>query len=636
MLNRRSFVGRAALLTALGLSACSSYPVVDRDDGDRTPPPGQLDLETGAVCDAIDPGRCLLPWPSNTFTEADPSTATGLRLRVDAASINPRDDGSSLSAADGFSRVSPVATLFDAALDPATLQDAVHLVLAQHDHPERGRKVPLRVDTVTTPRTGLTLITADPREVLEANTDYVVVVTDALRYADQTTPAAPESVRVALGLVPPSTAEESALAGYHAPARRLLEELAIEKERVLRVWDFTTRSEENPRRALVHVREASLAAADDAGVVFDRIEASGDPNIAMVLVGRLTGLPTFLNEDNLLVLDDDGLPTRQGTTEAPFRVLVPAGTDDYRFVMYGHGMGGDELDSSFDGDLAAMGVAKVNVRFYGWNGNDVIATFTNLRRAFEGSAAAAAFLVEAIGHAAAIQRAMYGVLGDALSANTIAGQANSAAGRRPIDPTIWVGGSLGGTMGLVYAAADPEMRHAILNVPGAAWGQWVSESAVFDLLRGVLNNSFRDEIDIGLALAIAQTNLDMADGASWADVLVDKPTAFLIQESIGDPIVPNAATEMVAIAAGAQHVGGVLEPIVGVPMAAEVVDGSAITQFRTSEEGLYEVHGFTVRNTPAGAAAREQLMSFLESAWAGESIIAPPSTCPASGCDFAN
>src|SRR5690606_26955819 len=119
---------------------------------------------------------------------------------------------------------------------------------------------------------GLTLLLADPREVLEANADYVVIVTDALRYADQATPEAPRSVKVALDLATPASEDEATLAGYHAPARSLIDEIGIDPARVLRVWEFTTRSEADPRRPLMHVRDASLAAVPDAEVVLDTIE----------------------------------------------------------------------------------------------------------------------------------------------------------------------------------------------------------------------------------------------------------------------------------------------------------------------------------------------------------------------------
>lgn len=623
-----------ALLTTLALSLLASgcdpsLTVVEREDGSRAP----LELE----CDPSDPSRCLLPWPSNVHTRADATRATGLRLSVDPRSFNRRDDGRSLALADGFSRVSSLLTAFDAPLDPSSLPGSVRLVLAQHDHPDRGREVPLRLETRALPE-GQTLLLAHPRAVLEPDADYVVLVTEPLRHEDGRAPVAPRAVELALGRTAPLDQDEAAWVGHHAPARRLLAELGVDEARVVRVWEFTTRSAEDPRRALRHVRDACIAAVDrgEVGVVIDRVERPDDPDVAVLVVGRLTGVPTFLDAQRSFEPEEDGLPRALGTTDAPFRILLPAGEGDYRFVLFGHGTGGNEQDTSFDRQLAAMGVAKVGVRLYGWTDSDVVVTFVGLQRALRGSFSAAAQLVEGLGHAAAIQRAMAGVLGDALAGSSLGDVENPASGRRPDASTpIWVGGSLGGTTGLTYGAADPTMRYAVLNVPGAAWSQWVWHSVTFDLIREGLLTTHEDELDLSLALSVAQTNLDLADGSAWSDVVRERPMAFLIQESMGDPVLPNAGTEMVAVTAGARHVGAVLEAIPGVEPIDEVIEGSAITQYRTSEEGVFEVHGFGARDSPAGEAAREQIFEFLESAWSGRARIRVPSLCREGSCDFA-
>ena len=54
----------------------------DRLPGARTP--------LTARCDAAEEARCLLPWPSNVFTMADPLAPTGLRVHVES-DILPAD-----------------------------------------------------------------------------------------------------------------------------------------------------------------------------------------------------------------------------------------------------------------------------------------------------------------------------------------------------------------------------------------------------------------------------------------------------------------------------------------------------------------------------------------------------------------
>ena len=101
--------------TSLLLLSCAAetFPVTPRAPGDRTP--------LTAACSPFDDERCLVPWPSNSFTVADATTATGLRVHADVSSINRMDMGASrLSWADGFSRVTSVVASFEGDLDAAS------------------------------------------------------------------------------------------------------------------------------------------------------------------------------------------------------------------------------------------------------------------------------------------------------------------------------------------------------------------------------------------------------------------------------------------------------------------------------------------------------------------------------------
>src|SRR5690606_28102622 len=140
-----------------------------------------------------------------------------------------------------------------------------------------------------------------------------------------------------------------------------------------------------------------------------------------------------------------------------------------------------------------------------------------------------------------------GALGDAVSAELLLGEPNPHAGRRPDDSVpIWVGGSLGGTMGLIYAAANDDVSHAVLNVPGAGWATWVRDAMQFSIIEPIIAGANGGAGNIPLLLSMAQIMLDEADGASWVDVLRDDPLTALVQESIGDPVLPNFGTEVVA------------------------------------------------------------------------------------------
>ncbi len=615
------------LVLALLLAPACGDPLDERAPGDRRP--------LTAACDDNDPLRCLLPWPSSTFTRADAARGTRLSVAVEQASLpKDLDDPWALNLADGFSRVTPLMTAFPGPLTWSAEASPVRLVCAQPDHPRYGDEVPLRLDQVE--QDGQTLLIAFPLAPLAPNADYVVVVTDALQSAAGASLAPSRPTLLALERRQAKTRDEEALVAYHAPTRALLRAAGFEAAEVLRVWDFTTRSAADATGWLVDARAQAVAAVarGEVGVAVDRVEPGDDPTIALVVEGRLTGLPRFAVDGRLQPAGEALLA--DGVTEAPFRVALPAGTGDYGVAMYGHGTGGNVHDDAFDEVITGQGLAKVGVEFAGWTGSDLVDSLLALDRMIAGTHQSTAGLLQSLAHAAAIQAALDTVLGDALAAPELAGQPNPAAGRRP-DATrpLWVGGSLAGTMGVTYASVDPTLAHAVVNVPGVAWTHWMRDADLYLLLQSLMELNHGGPINMAMATLMTQGAWDPIDGAVFDQPRAEHPVVFLLQESIGDPILPNAGSELAAVSVGAVQLGAVLAPIVGLPLAEEAVGQSAMTQFRVADTGKYDVHGFAARDTPAGRAAREQITDFFLSIAAGAPRISVPSGCPDGSCDFA-
>ncbi len=622
-------------------------PDVTADDGPDVPPPepraiGERAPRT-AACDAVDPTLCLLPWPSNVFTALDPATDTGVRLAVDGASLPEDDPLTRLSRADGFSRVSPIVTGFADRLDAASLDGPdgppVRLLVAEGDR--LGQVEPVHCQTFEDDDPPhATALVCFPHRPLAPATEHLVVVLRDLQTADQTPIAAEPLAQVALGLVPPADPAEAALHAYHAPARAALTAAGVAFGDVARLWDFTTRSAEDPRRDLRAVRDAHVAAVDAGAyeVAIDSVQTSWNPDIALVVRGRLTGLPSFVEPDGALARDDAGHPTPIGVHDAPFRAMIPAGEGDYRLVMYAHGTGGDVGDGSFDGLMAEFGAMKLGLEIDGWTGATLPDTLTRLATPIWGSDAVAARVVESLAGGAAVQRALDGALGDALAAETLGDQPNPAAGRRPDTTTpVWAGGSLGGTMGLVYGHLEPSILGGVLNVPGAAVTHWLPASNFYWLLEGLLSDRLQGPVETQLVVAMAQTLFDAMDGANWAGGSPTDPV-FLVQISVGDPVLPNVGSDMVATALDALHVGAPLYPLVGLEPADQALGRSAVTQFQVAGTSELDVHGFAAKDTVAGQAAQQQFIDFVTSLWDGAPRIDIPQACqantPAGSCDF--
>ncbi|HCH64138.1 MAG TPA: hypothetical protein DFR83_15145 [Deltaproteobacteria bacterium] len=614
-----------------------------------------------ASCDALDEGRCLLPFPSSAFMVEDPDSPTGRRVFIEDASLpgTGEDEAGFINLMDGFSRLSPVLSTFAEGLDPALTagrmhgpahdSSPVHLVNAEPDHPDYGTEIPVWLEIVDNGfEGGPDLLIAFPTIPMAENAEYVVFITDEVLDSSGHPVVADRMADVALGRVEPSSEEEARIASHHAPARALLAERTdLDPERVVRVWDFSTRTTVDVTRRLDSMMADAVGAMDAVEVELLTFTPREDPAIAAIVKGELRGVPDFLTDARRFEYDADGLPIAQGTRTTSFRVTLPAeGFDgpgsDYRVALYGHGTGGDVNDNSFDSEIAAEGVVKVNLEFHGWTGDDLVYTFVDLLTLMRGSEQSTSQLLQAVVDGYALLKALEGELGSQLRAETIAGEPNPLAGTGPItDDPAWVGGSLGGTMGAIISAAYPEIDKAVLNVPAGAWTHLVADSYMYTgALRGILAEAYGTEIDARFAMAIMQTSWDDVDGAAWADRARADGVKLLLQQSMDDPVVPNQGTDLLAAALQAEQVGPALRPIAAVEPSEDdlVIDGVGITQYRVPDEGPFQVHGFAARNTPAGLAAMEQIFGFMRSGWAGEARIHFPDGCAdvtADGsCDF--
>ncbi|TAK21953.1 MAG: hypothetical protein EPO40_29060 [Myxococcaceae bacterium] len=626
----------AMVLAAACAPAVPSFPL--RAEGDRTP--------LTAPCDDMDATRCLLPWPSNTFTTADVTTETGLRLAVSRSSLSINDDPAPLNRADGFSTVTPVATAFSPALDIASLaprgEPQLRLVMAQRGSPLFGSSVPLRLRAVASSLEGQaeTLLVGLPRQALVPGSDYVAVVLDGLRTTNGTAIPASASTQAALGRASPANEREARLFAYHSPTRAALAAAGIAANRVVRVWSFTTRTTHDPTQRFDTMRTDSRAAVDaaSAGVVVESV-AAGQGSIAVVIKGHLTGLPNWLSADGMPSFDATGRPLRLGQRDAPFRVVVPTGTGNYPVLLYGHGNSGSVDDPMLDTELAGAGIAKVSIQYEGWSGTGSLTTLLGLRAMYTGTERASSYLLQSLANEAAVERSLTTILGDALSAATVGGMPNPAAGRRPDASRTFVGGgSLGAAMGLVYATATDSVSAAVLNVVGAGWTHNLLGGRTFTSLAPLLRPSYPSDLDLTLSMLQTQGVWDVVDGAVWAPLRVTAAPVLLLQESIDDPVVPNVATELAAAVVRAAQIRPAIVPVDGLDQV-DVADGrSALTQFRVVDADPLAVHGFAARRTPAAQAARDQMVAFLGSVLAGAPRIAVPTGCvvatPLHDCNF--
>ncbi|MDX2012858.1 MAG: hypothetical protein SFW67_21850 [Myxococcaceae bacterium] len=620
-----------SLVGLLVLVACGPSGPAPRAPGTRAPLP--------VGCDAQDTTRCLLPWPNNAFTVKDETTPTGLRVALERRWLPNPDAPEPLNRLDGFSVVGALAVGFDRPVQVATgPQRATALRVFQGSPGEgRGTEVPLRLSLTADSTSPASLLIGYPLRPFAYDTDYVAVALDEVTGADGARLEAPRRVRVALALEAPQDDAEAALAAYHAPTRALLRDVSVEAGRVLRVWDFTTRSVESVRAPFEAMRAATLAAVAAGSVTVEFSSARPLGADALELRGTVRGLLRFVDGGGLL---GPGLPVATGVRTVPLRVVLPRVSAPYPFVVYGHGTGGTVNDDTFDGDIVGLGAGKLNLEFDGWTETTALDTLIGLDKRYTGSERSTARLLQSLADASALEALLDGALGEALTAPMLLGVANPAAGQRN-DPArrVYAGGSLGGTMGYVHALTEPRVTAAVLNVPGAGWTHFVPTSGPFTALDALFGTTTPSALDRALSVVMTQGSWDPVDGAAWAATGVRPGLVALVQESMGDPILPNIGTHLVATSSNAVQVGAVLEPVEGVSRVPVAEGRTALTQFRISNRNTDPIdrHGFGGRDTSAGRAAREQIRAFIDSAWRGAPRIAVPPGCTRAGldsCDF--
>lgn len=602
------------------------------DDADEVPvlperTPGERAPLT-ARCDESEPARCLLPWPSSAFLARDEASDSGVRLQVEADVLPPDEGTALLDGADGFSRVTPILTI----LPPGLTADQVRVRLFVAE-PGESFASEIAIDTWVAPGREVddaAVVIGYPLAPLPAASEHLVIVESDDGAPDGSAPAV-RAAQVALGEATPATRREAERLAYFAPARAIAAARGIDAARVIALWDFVTRSADDPRAALMRLAESVKRQVDDGSARITIARATlGEAPIALIVEGEIGGLVDTTTPDGLVY-------------GVPFRVVVPSGEGDYRVALYGHGTGGDVSDASFDTLITGAGAAKVNVEIDGWTGDTVGGGLSGLLVPIVGTDALVQRMRRAIAGIAAIQQAVLGPLGDLLAAPTLLGVDNPEAGRRPMAALpIWTGGSLGGVIGCVYGHLEPTIAGGVLNVPGAAFTHWLARSSIGGVLDLALKNRYPAMVDQQLVAAMAQTLWDEVDGAVWADAREVAPI-WLVQMSVGDPIMPNNATAMVASAVEAVMLvpDGVapLVPVHGLEAAPVAVGRSALTEFVTEETGNSAIHGFTARDSAAGIAARAQVEAFIHSLWQGAPEIRIPEACmalPTPGiCDFA-
>jgi len=577
--------------------------------------------EAVGACDATDHAVCLLPFPNDTFTIADPKTKTGLRVNLSPLAM-PRNvanrpiDPTEFNRNDGWSPGSPVMTSVPGLsldksgiagiADPAaSLAPDAPVVLLDA---ETGERHPYWAEMDSNNTSGeQPLLIVRPAVNFTEGHRYVVALRNlkdaagkaitpndvfAQRRAEKQVELDARSGRPKKDPSPGKSGEDhgkSGGKGWADPVFGPLARQGIEPRDLFLAWTFTVASTESITGRMLHIRDdafADLGADGAPAFTVDKVVDKPDGNVARRITGTFT-LPSYLTapanaQDPELgadpglpgtkffynPLDGDDLPDRTGAPfTATYTCNIPKSAtvgEPSRGSIYGHGLLGSQ-DEVNAGNVRTMGndhnITYCATHWYGMATGDI--------------GNVATMLADMSNFPTLADRVQQGMLAQLFLARLLksdhgfAGDAAFQLGGKPLvrsGEVFYDGNSQGGIIGGALMAVATDIRRGVLGVPGMNYSTLLDRSTDFSRYESVFNAAYPSEAERELTFGLIQMLWDRAEADGYAAHITNNPLpgtpshAVLMDAAFGDHQVANVAAEVMARTIGAQTNVGFLDP----------------------------------------------------------------------------
>ncbi len=147
------------------------------------------------------------------------------------------------------------------------------------------------------------------------------------------------------------------------------------------------------------------------------------------------------------------------------------------------------------------------------------------------------------------------------------------------DPSrlFYYGISLGGIEGAVLLAHEERLEHAVFHASGSAWSTMLERSYAWQAMEPLVVETVPSARDRQILYAASQLWWDPVDPATVAGELSGR--SVLWQECLGDDMVPNLSTELMARGVGLTLLSPSSTAPVDIPQAEGPLAGPALFQF---------------------------------------------------------
>ena len=610
------------------------------------------------------PAAPLTPFPSNRYTRADPTTGTKLKVDVSAATTGDHlialypATVAEIDQIDGFSTIGGVFANFTDDVDDATLKRPIDgyaandapmaLVDVDETSPEKGKAfglLPLYYSTADGEYDYTSVdhtVIAQPATPLRPKTKYLFVLTDRVHTRKGAPIAATDDTRA---LVTGNGGGDYGVA-LRAALPTLEGATKIERAHVVLATMFTTQSVHD--ELLAHAKR--MRAAPNPAVVADWKVESPDPDGRVRFVAKFEAPELRKPKPDGKFEIVDGAPKVQSTAQLDVFLAFSdsKSTRKRPIVFFGHGLGGTK-----DGTWGtADRLKELNAAVFGIDAPEHGSR--TLRPPSTGATGGFAAALDFFGVDEPSKSFDIGVARDnfrQMAADQLELMRLAASldkldllpvgapdGIPDLDTSqmIYLGHSFGSVMGATIAALAPEIRAATWNVGGAGLMALLRDSNTFKLLVDALRPAGTPRGEIARFFALTQAIVDPGDPLNYARFVTQealpgsgdgfKPRDVLLQEVVGDTIVPNSTSEMLARALGLPQLTAHYGVIPGLtaakaPLTANLSGGGTggIFQFDVADGKPIE-HGSLIFSTEA----QRQYVAFFKTALTGRALIIDP------------